>query len=411
MKKAFLKRNKTRIVRLVILLAIFILLCINLTCVFTCVFPTNADGEQSKNEQSQTEERLQENIEKLLGELDLEALQAYVDSLDLWKGESVEARLIEYIKGGAIDYESFGRQIAEVLFKNVREILPSFACITAIALLSGLMSTLKSGTLAATSSDMMFLINYTAALIPLIGVLTECFHGAMSGINSMQKQMQIVYPLLLTLMAASGGTLSVSVCRPAVAFFSTTIVSTISSVVLPLTVTIIAFSMASNLTKELKISKFSAFFKSINKWIIGICISAFGIFFTLQGITAANYDGVVRRAAKYAIGTGIPIVGGFLSGGFDLAVAGSILIKNSLGSMSIFLMLSVLFEPLILLISVNLLLRFTAAITQPFGDSRISDFLGETAENLHYCTAGLLFTAFLYFLTIMQIVSSTEALL
>ena len=205
----------------------------------------------------------------------------------------------------------------------------------------------------------------------------------MESVSAMQKQMQITFPLILTLMAASGGTLTAAVCRPAVGFFATNIVSVIHSVVFPITVTIITFSMAGNLTKELKISRFTAFFKSINKWIIGICISAFGIFFTLQGITAANYDGIVRRTAKYAIGNGIPIVGGFLSGGFDLAVAGSVLIKNSLGSMSIFLMITVLFEPLILLVSVNLLLRLTAAITQPFGDGRISDFLGETAENLH----------------------------
>jgi stage III sporulation protein AE len=181
--------------------------------------------------------------------------------------------------------------------------------------------------------------------------------------------------------------------------------------VFPLTITIVVFSMASKLTKDLKIGKFTAFFKSINKWIIGVCVSVFGIFFTLQGITTAVYDGVVRRAAKYAIGNGIPIVGGFLSGGFDLAVAGGILIKNSLGSMSIFLMLSVLFEPIAMLISVNVLLRLVSAITQPFGEGRISDFLGETAENLHYCTAGLLFMAFLYILTIMIMIFSTEALL
>ena len=222
--------------------------------------------------------------------------------------------------------------------------------------------------------------------------------------------MQIIYPLLLTLMAASGGTLSASVCRPAVAFFSMTIVSVIRSVVFPLTVAIIAFSMAANLSKELKMNKFTAFFKSINKWIIGICVSVFGLFFTLQGITVATYDGVARRAAKYAIGNGIPIVGGFLSGGFDLAVASSVLIKNSLGSMSIFLMITVLFEPIILLLSTGLLLRFTSAVTQPFGDARISDFLGETADYLHYCTAGLLFTAFLYFLSIMLFVVSSEAL-
>jgi hypothetical protein len=60
--------------------------------------------------------------------------------------------------------------------------------------------------------------------------------------------------------------------------------------------------------------------------------------------------------------------------------------------MGIAMLLFVLFEPMLLLISVNLLMRLVAAITQPFGDSRVSDFLGETAENLQYCMAGLLLT-------------------
>ena len=131
----------------------------------------------------------------------------------------------------------------------------------------------------------------------------------------------------------------------------------------------------------------------------------------MQGLTAASYDGVARRAAKYAIGTGVPIVGGFLSGGFDLAIAGSIMIKNSLGTMSVFLLLFVLIEPLFLLIATNTLLRLTAAITQPLGEGRISDFLTVTADNLNYCVAGLLFTAFLYFVSILLIACSTEMFL
>ena len=297
-----------------------------------------------------------------------------------------------------------------VFFSKIAEIMPAFACIAAIALLSGLLSMLKSSAAGNTASEMIFLITYAAALIPLIAVLIECFQETFEGVSSMTRQMQAVFPLMLTLLSASGSSVSAAICRPAVGFFSTTIVTIIETVVLPLTVTMMAFSMAGNLTKELKIGKFTAFFKSINKWILGVCASVFGLFFTVQGITSATYDGVVRRAAKYAIGNGVPIVGGFLSGGFDLVVAGSVLIKNSLGSMSIFLMVSVLFEPLVLLIAVNLLLRFTSAITQPFGDSRISDFLEETAGNLHYCTAGLLFVAFLYFLSILLMVSSTEAL-
>ena len=297
------------------------------------------------------------------------------------------------------------------MFAKVAEILPSFACIAAITLLSGLISIMKSSSNANTASNMIFLITYAAALIPLFIVLTECFEISMQCISSMQTQMQLIFPLMLTLMSASGGTVTAAVCRPAVGFFATNIVSLIYSLVFPITIAIIVLSIASNMSSELKIGKFTGFFKSINKWLIGICISAFGIFFTLQGITAANYDGIVRRTAKYAIGNGIPIVGGFLSGGFDLAVAGSVLIKNSLGNMSIFLMLTVVFEPIVLLVSVGLLLRLTAAISQPFGDGRIANCLEETASNLQYCTAGILFTAFLYFLSIMLMVCASEALL
>lgn len=383
---------------------IFISLCI---LVFPSKFSILHAGAEGVGEDAQLEEMILEQLEKL----DLEELQKYVDSLGNFSDKPIRSKIIDYIKVGDFDYKSLAAAFGSVFFEQVLELLPTFACITSIALLTGIISTLKSNFIGQTSSEMIFIITYTAALIPLFGVLTGIFRVALGAISSMQKQMQLIYPLMLTLMSASGGTISVSVCRPAVAFFSTTIVSVIHSVVIPITVAIIVFSMAGKLTEELKIGKFTGFFKSINKWIIGVCVSVFGIFFTLQGITSVTYDGIVRRAAKYAIGNGIPIVGGFLSGGFDLAVAGGILIKNSLGTMGIFLMLSVLFEPLSLLIAVNLLLRLVSAITQLFGGGRLSDFLGETAENLHYCSASVLFVAFLYFLTIMVMIFSTGALL
>lgn len=388
----------------------FILIIISL-CIIYFLFSTPillAFAQQSSEQQGA--DKLNQIIIDQLGQLDLEALQAYVDSLGNFTNESVVERLIAYIGGTDINYESMGRQFMTILFAKVWEIVPVFASIAAITLLSGFVTTMQSNSNTQTTSNMLFFITYAATLIPLLAVLTECFQTSIDCVNSMQKQMQIIFPLMLTLMAASGGSLSASVCRPAVAFFATNIVSVIRSVVFPITITIIVFSMIGNFAKDFKMNKFTAFFKSINKWVIGICVSAFGLFFTLQGITAANYDGIVRRAAKYAIGNGIPIVGGFLSGGFDLAVAGSVLIKNSLGSMSIFLLLTILFEPLILLLSVHLLLRLTSALTQPFGDGRISDFLGETAENLNYCTAGLLFTAFLYFISIMLMVYVSEVL-
>jgi len=215
----------------------------------------------------------------------------------------------------------------------------------------------------------------------------------------------------LTLMAASGGSVSAAIYKPAVAFLSTTIVSAVSTVVLPVTIALIVFSAIGKISPELNTDKFSAFLKSINKWIIGIGVSVFGMFFTVQGITAATYDGITKRAARYAISSGVPIVGGFLSGGFDLALAGSVLIKNSIGSLGLVLLMVALSEPLMILVATNLFLRFTAAVTQPIGDRRISDFLGATADNLNYGTASLLFVAFLYFVVIVLMICSSEVLL
>ena len=205
--------------------------------------------------------------------------------------------------------------------------------------------------------------------------------------------------------------MSAAIYTPAVAFLSTGAIALILNVLLPLSVTIVAFSVAGNLSPELKLNKFSAFFRSMNKWLIGVCVSVFGLFFTAQGIGAATYDGIVRRAAKYAIGTGVPIIGGFLSGGFDLAVAGSALIKDSVGYLAMILLLAVVFKPLILLIASNLLFRFTAAVSQPLGESRISDFLSETADNINLVLAALLMAAFLYFVMLLLCVFASRAAL
>lgn len=383
-----------------------ILLFINLFIALFCTPIRIVRAESTEN----TQDVLDETIKEQLENLNLDDLQAYIDAFEKSGNKSVSDRLLEYIKGTEFNYQSFGKEILWILFSKVTEIFPAFACIMAVSLLTGLLAMLQEGQSKPSAIEMVRLIAYTAALIPLVSVLADCVYATVNGIKNMQTQMGIIYPLMMTLMAACGNSVTVAVCRPAVGFFATVISSMIYQIIMPLTLIIMAFSFIGNFTSSLKIGKFTGFFKSVNKWLIGVSVSIFGLFFTLQGITSSSYDGIVRRAAKYAIGNGVPIIGGFLSGGFDLAVAGGVLIKNSLGSMGIFLMIAVLLEPLILLISVSVMLRLTAAITQPMGNGEISSVLGETADNLRYCVACLLFVAFLYFLTILIMICCTESI-
>ena len=378
------------------------LLCLTMQSDY--VITAKAEGENGKDELNTT---ILEQIDKL----DLAQLQAYIDSLGINDGKSVADRLLEYISGGDMHYQDLLQDVLDIVFEHCAKLLPAFACIAAISILCGIVNHLRSGMNAHASGQAISLIAYLSALIPLVSILIECVEMARGSVEQIQTQVQLIFPLLITLMAASGQTATAAICQPTVAFLSSTVLSVIDRVIFPLTLTILAFSMVGNLSSDIKLGKFAAFFKSINKWLIGITVSVFGLFFSVQGIVAASYDGITRRVAKYAIGTGVPIIGGFLSGGFDLAVAGSILIKNSLGALGIFLIISVLFEPLTLLITVNVLLRLTSAITQPFGDSKISDFLSQTADDLNYCTAGLLLSAFMYVVCIVIVICASETVL
>ena len=161
-----------------------------------------------------------------------------------------------------------------------------------------------------------------------------------------------------------------------------------------------------NLSSDVRTEKLGELFKSFNKWLIGLTLGLFSIFLTVQGIAAAQYDGLSLRAAKYAISSSVPIVGGFLSGGFDLVLAGSALIKNALGSFAVFILFGTLLQPLMLFVAFQLFLRIAAAATEPIG-GKISSFLSRLAGDLGYFIAGLLCIAFLYFITLMLLICSS----
>ena len=229
-----------------------------------------------------------------------------------------------------------------------------------------------------------------------------------SSIESMTKQMDLLFPILLTLMTASGGTVSASVYRPAVAFLSVGISNVFLQIVLPITTLIIVFTVIANLSPAVRLHKFCDFFKSCNKWTIGLCLTIFTLFMSIQGITSAGFDGVSLRAAKYAIGNSIPIIGGFLKDGVDLVLAGCVLIKNAIGIWGIVLIFATILAPALQLVAYSLFLKLTAGITEPVSDTRISSFISGLSGGVNYLIASIFCVGFMFFLSIFLLICSSN---
>ncbi len=356
------------------------------------------------------EQELQENISELLNELDLSELQEYLDTLTEFHGISLKDKLKGLIDGDlSLDYGSLWEAVFSIFLDEISVLLPAFAIILAASLLCGVLNSAKSGFLHSTMSDIIGFVAYLSVgavvLSCLITVLSSCF----SAVEALGRQMELVYPILLTLMAASGGNVSAAIFRPAVTFLSGGILKLFTAVVLPVSVAVLVLGFVGNLSKEVRTEKLGDFFKSILRWLIGLSLGLFGLFLTVQGIAASQYDGISLRTVKYVISGSVPVVGGFLSGSVDLVLAGSALIKNALGSFSVVLLVAVVLKPLLLLAAMQLFLRISAAATEPVG-GKIPALLSRLAGDMGYFTASLLSVAFLYFLTLLLLVCSSGVL-
>lgn len=386
-------------------MALFALLCLLLLCQTLSSEPVAASALTAEEEAAI--EQLQEEVQKLLDALDTEELEAYLATLPQYEGSDLKEMLASIVTGDfSLDYSSLWQSVLALVWEEGKVMLPAFAVILAVTLLCGILNSAKNGFLKSTMTDIIHFAAYLSVGAVLLSVLISVLQAGFSAIGSMQRQMQIIYPILLTLMAASGGAVSAGIYRPAVAFLSSAVCEMFTAVVLPTSVVVIVLTFVGSLSDEVRTSKLGDFFKSVNKWLIGLALGLLGIFLTVQGITAAQYDGISLRAAKYLVSGSVPIVGGFLSGGLDLVLAGSALIKNAVGSFAVFLLFGAILRPVLLFAAFQLFLRLSAAVAEPVG-GRISAFLSRLASDCGFFLAGLCCIAFLYFLTLILLVCST----
>ena len=399
MKNPFAVRKRNR--RFPILLALLVVVIL----VFCQTGTVNASAYTA--EEQAALDRLEEQVEDLLASLDTAELEEYLQTLSQFDGKDVREMLADLVTGDyALEYDTMWESVLALVWEEGRAMLPAFAVILAVAVLCGILNSAKSGFLHSSMSDIIHFVSYISVGAVVLAVLTNILQAAFSAIADMQRQMQIVYPLLLTLMAASGGAVSAGVFRPAVAFLASGICELFTAVVLPTSVVVVALTFAGNLSPDVRCEKLGGLFKSVNKWLIGLTLGLFTLFLTVQGIASAQYDGLSLRAVKYLVSGSVPIVGGFLSGGVDLVLAGSALIKNALGSFSVLLLFASVLRPLLLFAAFQLFLRLCAAATEPVG-GKISSFLTSLANDCGFFIAGLLCVAFLHFLTILLLVCSS----
>lgn len=353
---------------------------------------------------------LDENIKEQVEDLDLSSMQDFFDNIE--KDNSINFyTLFDNLLNGEydLDYNSVLGYIKNIFTPQINKLLPSFITIIAIGIFCAIINSIKSSFLSDGISEIIFFVTFLVALGIIFIHFSNIFNETKIVIENIAKLTEIMSPIILTLMVASGGNVSAGIYKPAAMFLSQGIITIILNVILNLIFVMTIFSVLSNFSSSVKLKKYAEFFQSIIKWIIGIIVTIFGIFLTVQGIASATFDGISIKAAKYAISNSVPLIGGFLKDGFDLVVAGSVIIKNSIGITAVFALFYLMISPLACFFSLNILLKITSATLDFFGNSRISELCAQVSKSVSYLMVALLTVALMLFILVLLMIFSANA--
>ena len=196
----------------------------------------------------------------------------------------------------------------------------------------------------------------------------------------MSEMMQAIFPLMVTLLAAVGGTASSAFYQPAVMAAAGSMTTLISHVTLPFAVSVAVLTMVGSLSDGLRISRLRRLLRQVAEWTLGFGFTVFIGVMTVQGVSAAAVDGVSIRTAKYAMDNFIPIVGGMFADTVDTLVGCSLIVQNAVGALGLILLLGALAAPLLRTVATMFLYRAASAFLQPIGDSPLARGMGEYAE-------------------------------
>lgn len=383
-----------------------ILIFLFIFCVFVSYLKPNYIVLAEDNDTENLQVELEETIYSQLENLDLAQIESVLkglgdDQLEVFGVSSFGDKVKKIVSGEFADgQQSIFKAIINLIFDDVLTFVPLLASIIIISIICGFLSNLKSDSSGKGVGDIIHFVCYGVVISIVMTAVVNLIQMTGKTINVLRSQMEVVFPLLLTIMTAIGGTMSVSIYQPAVALLSSAIMHIFTSILMPIFIFSIVFTIISNLTSTVKLEKFTKFFQSTFKWIIGGIFTIFMAFLSIQGITASTYDGVSIRTAKYAIRSYVPILGGYLSEGFDVIMASSVLIKNAIGASGLLLMFSSIISPIVKIVVFILVLKLAAAILEPLTDARISDFIYSVSKSLSMLIVMILGVAFMYLITV-----------
>lgn len=268
----------------------------------------------------------------------------------------------------------------ETVFKEIKESRSEMVTLLAVAVLSSVLKILSDE--KDETSETAYFACYTLMTASALKIFFSAVGYGTKIINNICEFVTKLAPVFVALIASSGSVTAAQAFHPILSAGVYAMTFLTDKCIVPMIVFSAVLGIVGNITPKLKISSFTNFVRSAAKWILTASLTIFTGITAIYGFSAPVFDAVALKGIKFAVGTLVPAVGGILSETVETVLSSTKLMKSAVGTAGIISLIGICVVPIVKIFAIYVMLRLTAAASEPVSDRRTADMLSETASSV-----------------------------
>ena len=300
-------------------------------------------------------------------------------SNEILKDINIKDLLNDAIKG-ELNTNQLLKNIFPLLGNEIKDALKVMGSILIIVLIHSVFKSISDNLNNKSVSQITYYVQYILIATVIMTNFSSIISMTKEAVGNMISFIQLLFPLLMTLMLASGSVVSVNLIQPIILFIINLISNIFQSIIIPIVLVGTALAIVSKISDKIQIDKLSKFVKSSAVWVIGILLTIFVGVLSVEGTLGSSVDGITAKTAKAAVSSFIPVVGKVLGDAVDTVIGCSAILKNAIGIVGVVIVIVICITPILKLAVITIIYHLTAAICEPIADSKIVSLISQMAD-------------------------------
>ena len=281
---------------------------------------------------------------------------------------------------GKVDNVKLIRLFLGVFGQEFLKSVSVISSIIVVIIIHSILKVISDGLENKSVGHVIYYVEYILIVTLMLNNFSEVINMVKESIQNLVALMNMLVPILITLIITTGNVVSAGVLQPIILCLLTIIGNFIVSVIIPFILISTALGIVSNISDKIQLDKLSNFFKSSAVWFLSVILTFFVGVISLEGTLSSSIDGITAKTAKTAVSNAIPVVGKILGDAVDTVLGCGIILKNAMGIVGVIIIISICITPIIKLLCLMTVYYLGSALCEPIADTKIVKLLSKMGD-------------------------------